>query len=438
MGGKVLKPIIILTSLCVACLLPVELVKAGTNEAVAYIRSRQVADGGFCEPDRSDVGQDVTTAWCIMALAAAGLDVKRITAGGRSPLEFLATQSGNWRSVTDYERTLLAVVAGGGNPYSFGGVDLVSKVRSFQKPGGNIGDAVNSNAFGILAYKAAGLEIPPGALQWQRMVQNPDGGWGNSPGAASNPDMTAASIMALRAGGASAADPAIAAALSYLRGTQNPDGGFSFQPPYSDAAATAWCVQALVAVGQDVTGGAWTKNGNTPWGFLLSLQAPDGHFFWMQGRDMNPLWVTAYATCALARKPFPVAAYAGAQSQAESGEISSNPGTQGESAAGPAASRAPSASSSAQEQTENTGTEEWVAEEMEVPPSDGMHASAEEALGERGEEARGGFAWVLWSCALLFLAAIAFLGAWIYWRRYRSPGITSEGAAGNPGRQGKL
>lgn len=56
------------------------------------------------------------------------------------------------------------------------GVDLVSRVRSFQKPGGNIGDAVNSNVFGILVYKAAGLEIPPGALQWQRMVQNPDGG----------------------------------------------------------------------------------------------------------------------------------------------------------------------------------------------------------------------------------------------------------------------
>mgnify|MGYP005840954453 CR=1 FL=1 len=189
--------------------------------------------------------------------------------------------------------------------------------------------------------------------------------------------------MALRAGGASAADPAIAAALSYLHGTQNPDGGFSFQPPYSDAAATAWCVQALVAVGQDVTGGAWARNGNMPWGFLLSLQAPDGHLFWMQGRDMNPLWVTAYATCALARKPFPVAASASAQSQAESSEISSNLGTQGESAARPAASWALLVSSSAQEQMENTGTEEWVVEEVAVLPSDGMHASAEEALGER-------------------------------------------------------
>lgn len=304
--------------------------EAGIGEAVSYIRGRQTSDGGFCEPGKGDSGQETTTAWCIMALAASGVDPGGVRRNGRSPMDFLATQSANWRSVTDYERTILAVVAGGGDPYSFGGVDLVAKVRSYQRPEGNIGDAINSNAFGILAYRAVGLEIPPGAVRWHKSVQNRDGGWGNSPGAASNPDMTAASIMALRAAGVGPGDPSIVSALSYLRTIQNPDGGFAFQSASSDAAATAWCVQALVAAGEDPAGGAWSRDGNTPWSFLLSMQAPDGHFAWMRGRDMNPLWTTAYAACALARKPFPVVVR-GASSQAGGGMDSSRGSAGGES-----------------------------------------------------------------------------------------------------------
>ncbi|MGQ9703658.1 MAG: prenyltransferase/squalene oxidase repeat-containing protein [Actinomycetota bacterium] len=295
--------------------------QAGTGEALAYIRNHQTPDGGFCEPGRGSTGQDATTSWCIMALAAAGVDPSGLRPKGRSPLDFLATQSANWRSVTDYERTLLAVVAGGGNPYEFAGLDLVAKVRSCQRSGGNIGDAVNSNAFGMLAYKAAGIEIPPGAVDWHKMVQNRDGGWGNSPGAASNPDMTAASIMALRAAGVAPGDSSITAALSYLHSIQNADGGFAFQSTSSDVAATAWCVQALVAAGQDPAGPGWSKNGNTPWGFILSMQAPDGHFTWMQGRDVNPLWTTAYAVCSLSRKPYPVAVFQGSGDTSGQGTV---------------------------------------------------------------------------------------------------------------------
>lgn len=376
---------------------------------MAYVRARQTPDGGFCEPGRGDAGQDATTAWCIMALAAAGLDPGQIRAGNRSPMDFLATQAGNWRSVTDYERTLLAVVAGGGDPGSFGGMDLVAKVRSFQRPGGNIGDAVNSNAFGILAYKAAGLEIPTGAIRWHKTVQNADGGWGNSPGAASNPDMTAASIMALRAAGVDVSDPSIGRALDYLHAIQNPDGGFAFQSSSSDSSATAWCVQALVAVGQDPAGPEWAKGGNTPWSFLLSMQAADGHVVWMQGRDMNPLWTTAFAVCALSRKPFPVVvrhpAAAAEGGEGEAPAKASPPVVTAESAPeGQGAGQA-------------TGGEQGVREEVspenlteEVTPAEG--SGDDIVKSSRAEANGGGTPWVAWFLAALGTASLFAGGAW--------------------------
>lgn len=279
---------------------------AGTSEAVSFMRDNQMDDGGFAEPGRGPNGADATTAWCVMALRASGVDPNGVRKNGSSPMDFLAGQSSNWRSATDYERTLLAVAAGGGNIRSFGGVDLVAKVQSYQRSAGNIGDAVNSNAFGMLAYKAAGITVPAGAVQWHRNAQNSDGGWGNDPGGASNPDMTGASIMALRAAGVAAGDPSIRSALGYLRSIQNSDGGFSFQPGGSDTSATAWCAQAIVAAGQDPAGAEWSKSGNTPLGFLRSMQTSDGGFCWVKGLERNKVWTTAYAICALAGKPFPI------------------------------------------------------------------------------------------------------------------------------------
>ncbi|NPV58646.1 MAG: terpene cyclase/mutase family protein [Actinobacteria bacterium] len=335
---------------------------AGIDEGVAYILANQGADGGFREPGKGEVGQDATTAWCVMALAAAGIDVRGVKRNGKSPLDFLATQSCNWRSVTDYERTLLAVAAAGEDPRSFGGVDLLARVRSYQGAGGNIGEAVNSNAFGILAYRAVAEPVPEGAVTWHRRVQNPDGGWGNSPGAASNPDMTAASIMALRAAGAEAGDPSITAALSYLRTIQNQDGGFSFQPGTSDTAATSWCAQAILAAGQDPGGSAWSKGGNTPISFIRSTQAADGGFSWMKGRSMNPVWTTSYAVCALAGKPYPVAVFQPPRPSAEGGGQDSVSGGGGDNSADSEGNAATSEnvsdpeSASGQEGEEGAGT----------------------------------------------------------------------------------
>jgi len=383
-------------------------------------------DGGFAEPGRS-AGADATTAWCVMAFRAAGVDPGSVRVNGNSPLDFLATQSGSWHSVTDYERTLMAVAAGSGNPSSFGGVDLVAKVQSYQRAGGNIGDAINSNAFGILAYRAAGLAIPPGAVDWHKSRQNGDGGWGNSPGAASNPDMTAASIMALRAAGVSPEDASIQNALAHLHSIQNADGGFSFQPGSSDVSATAWCVQAIVAAGQDPAGAGWSKGGNTPHGFVASMQASDGRFYWMQGADKNPVWTTAYAVCALAGKPYPVgvtyATSPGGQEGAGSGEAAGGepapaPGGTGQEPEAPGGDAEETAESPVEEEkAQEPGTAAAaVAESEDEAPA----VSKVETAGEKEPDgSAGGTSFLIWLIPVLVAVPLLSLGGWRLYLRYR-------------------
>jgi hypothetical protein len=359
-----------------------------------------------------------------LALAAGGADPRAVKKQGASPLDFLASQAGNWSSATDYERTLLAVTAAGMDPRSFAGMDLVAKVQSFQRGEGNIGDAVNSNAFGILAYKSTGVDIPPGAVQWQRRAQNPDGGWGNNPGAASNPDMTAASIMALKAAGAENGDPALASALAFLHSTQNPDGGFSFQSGASDVSATAWCAQAIMAVGQDPASAEWSSGGNTPLSFLASMQAADGHFVWMKGREMNPVWTTAYAVCALAGKPYPVGVFH-AQTPAPASPGGSDAGSgnapavnEGESGGGAPGGTENTAAGGEAAAGEGVASPEQQAEEpaieSAVPENEEAEAVAEtEEEGETGK----GFPLLLLLAIVFASASVLSLAGWLIHRR---------------------
>jgi hypothetical protein len=400
---------------------------AGNGEGIAFIRENQASDGGFAEPGRTE-GADATTAWCIMALRAGGVDPNTMKQGGHSPLDFLATQSGNWRSVTDYERTLLAVAAAGKSVRSFGGVDLLAKIQSYQGASGNIGDAVNSNAFGMLAYRAAGAVVPPGAVDWQVRNQNGDGGWGNNPGAASNPDMTAASIMALRAAGLSPAEPSIQSALSHLHSRQNNDGGFSFEPGFSDVSSTAWCVQAILAAGQDPAGSEWSKNGNTPYSFVASMQAADGRFYWMDGADKNPVWMTAYALCAISRKPYPIGiSYTDPPGGEASGENAENTGGgSAVSPTGPAAGGEGQANSGEEADGGSGSQGDVPTPQAEEQAADGAeksadgHSAQKAAAGSEdgGDGSSGDTSFLVWLIPLAVAAPLLSLVGWRLYKRF--------------------
>ena len=71
----------------------------------------------------------------------------------------------------------------------------------------------------------------------------------------------------------------------------------------ANAQSTAWAVQGLLAAG--VSPAKVRKGGRTPFDYLASLQAADGHYRYSRSSDQTPVWVTAQALQAVERAAVP-------------------------------------------------------------------------------------------------------------------------------------
>jgi len=244
-------------------------------------------------------------AWITMALASAGQ--------GNIPSEHLKNITGN--NTNDYSSAILAITAMNEDPRTFGGSDYVAKLESFWD-GSQLGDSslLNDDIFGLLALISAGEPslnpIVEGAKNYIISEQNPDGGWGWSPSAESDSNMTSASIMALISAGVSAFDPVIEKASDFLKTMQNDDGGFKYDSSewslVSDSASDSWAISAIYAMGQNPS--EWVKEASNPLNHLESLQDEAG-FFHHQLGDQETSFTpteTAYAIIALEGKFFPL------------------------------------------------------------------------------------------------------------------------------------
>ena len=78
-------------------------------------------------------------------------------------------------------------------------------------------------------------------------------------------------------------------------------------PRISRAQSTAWAVQALVAAGRDPNR-MRRRGSRSPLGYLRTLVAPNGSVRYSRTSAQTPVWVTAQALTALARRPFPIRA----------------------------------------------------------------------------------------------------------------------------------
>lgn len=117
-----------------------------------------------------------------------------------------------------------------------------------------------------------------------------DGGWGWAPTLASDTNTTSVIVQALRAADQCTQRGLVANAVDYLRMTQNDDGGFPYSTGgESDPNSTAFVIQTILAVGDDPSALAWTKNGNTAYDFLQSRQLADGSLEWQVGDGGNAL-----------------------------------------------------------------------------------------------------------------------------------------------------
>jgi prenyltransferase beta subunit len=274
-----------------------------TAQARAYVLRAQNRDGGFGAAPGRPSGH-LETAWASMGLAAAGRRPSAATGA------FLARAAPRMSDTGDLERTMLALAAAGRSARRAGGADLVARLLGRQRRDGSFEGLVNRTAFGVLALRAAGRRANDRAVRraaaWVVGQQNRDGGWNfGGRGAPSGIDDTAGALQALVAAGRSRRG-AVARAVAFLVRRQNPDGGFPLQPGAgSNAQSTAWAIQALVAAGRDP---ARVRRGGsrTPVAYLRTLVASDGSVRYSRTSAQTPVWVTAQALTALARRPFPI------------------------------------------------------------------------------------------------------------------------------------
>jgi prenyltransferase beta subunit len=297
----------------------------GTNQArldrtVRFLQEVQNLDGGF--GGRAGGSSDVLfSCWVAVGLAAAGInphDQRR--PGGADLYDYIERNTTRYDQTTDYERTLLAVLAAGESGRDFAGIDLVGKILARQLPDGGFPQTatgtqgwVNATAFALLPLSRVDEPVARAAVQraadWLIANQNANGSWASSKlGTNQDADMTGAVIQALSRAGRARSD-AVRRALDFLRGMQGLDGGFSAVTPGSETntGTTAWVVQGLWAAGIDPR--TWDRGGGDPLDYLASMQQPDGSIVWTRSTPgLNPVWMTAYAAPALAGQPLPIAA----------------------------------------------------------------------------------------------------------------------------------
>jgi energy-coupling factor transport system substrate-specific component len=296
----------------VLALAVVLMLAGGANARAAspatYLARAQSSDGGFgAAPGRGS--SQLYSGWAALGLAASGrnpLDVKR---GGRSVIDYIRGGLGGLNDTGEIERTILVLRSAGVSPTSFGGRDLRAALLRHRKGNGSFDDEVNLTAFGILALRASGdgpsASRVGAASRWLTGQQNGDGGFNFAGrGGVSGIDDTGGPIQALVAAG-KRRTRAVDRAVAFLRRQQNRDGGLPLTPGgASNAQSTAWAVQGLVAAGRDPDG--VRRGGRSPLGYLRSLTSPDGNVRYSRTSAQTPVWVTAQALTALARKPFPL------------------------------------------------------------------------------------------------------------------------------------
>jgi hypothetical protein len=248
----------------------------------SYVGSHQQADGGFAEPgSHSTPG---LTAWAMLGLRAAGRPT-----GAAS--DYLIANERDLQSATDIELAVLAEAATGRISET-----LYARFAALGRQDGRIGPAINSTAWGILAYAQVGRPVKL-RVSYLLSHQHRSGGWGWVAGSSPDSNDTAAVIQALRTQGVRGRP--ITRGIAFLRRLQNADGGFELTDGRgSDAQSTAWAIQAFVAARNTPPARAFR--------YLAGLRRSDGSYRYSRKYGATPVWVTSQVLPALARKSFPL------------------------------------------------------------------------------------------------------------------------------------
>ncbi|MER5872741.1 prenyltransferase/squalene oxidase repeat-containing protein [Streptomyces sp. NPDC002044] len=296
---------------------PAQIATSKTN-GVAYLKSLQAADGSYA-------GSGLSNEWAFSAFAAAGTAAVDVTPGGdvtknaRTVYRNLLSTAG-WPSgspvVTDYERGALNAYAAGIDPARVSASrNLIANVYGYWQTAeaGYFGSSSNYNGtvFAALSLagartQAGGQRVPQSLLDSMitriRANQHNDGGWtfskaeGNPAqlAAASDIDMTGASMAALCVAGVPNTDADVVQAKNFLKSKLVSSSG-AFDSLYGiNTNSNGWAVSGLGACGiNPQTGDFLTSTGKTPVDFLIAQQFNPGGGFKYLPSDTSP---QAYAS----------------------------------------------------------------------------------------------------------------------------------------------
>jgi len=260
------------------------------GRAYEYIFASQSDDGGW-----GSAGQTLDS---ILVASLAGWNPESIAQDEQTPISFLSGHLEEYigNGPDAIGKSILALVAGGYDPASFNGFNLIEALMenySFENQA--FGDPENTwhQALGILGLKAANTEIPDGAIQTLLNLQRNDGGWEYATGFGTWPDSTAIALQAIFALEDLSHTDVIKSGLGYLKATQLENGG------WGDASTSAFVIMALNAMNENSVD--WRSNSKrTPIQNLLTYQKPSGAFMFSEDfTDDNLLATTAAVLAAM-------------------------------------------------------------------------------------------------------------------------------------------
>lgn len=183
-----------------------------------------------------------------LADAVVGLVAAKKAVGTSVPPLFvneLAKQTPSYSSNSPgaAAKVALAAVAGGQNPYCFGGVDLIARINSDYDGKGRYGTSSFDQALSMLAIEAAGGDVPNAAVRFlvKRRGKN---GWGFTLSRGPGDDIESSSLVieALRAAGLGPKDRRLRAAWRWVAFQANAQGGYN--PKGKNAAGDGGATQA--------------------------------------------------------------------------------------------------------------------------------------------------------------------------------------------------
>ena len=267
--------------------------------AVHWLATKQNRDGGFSSNPGGSSSIAITN-WAMLGFEAAGRNPMDVSRGPNSAVAYLRHESARINSTGDLARTVLALVGAGVDPRLFAGRNLIAELRGRRRRNGSFEGWPNMTAYSVLALRAAGSHRGlKHSLEWLRRVQNRDGGWGVVRGAPSDADTTGAVLQVIRH------SRAARRALGYLRHAQRHNGGYSVGGFGAiNAQSTAWAVQGMLAAGRNPA----RFGRHSSLHYLTAHQARDGHFRYSTSSDQTPVWVTGQVLVAVSLDPLPIAA----------------------------------------------------------------------------------------------------------------------------------